>query len=122
MRNARVKAINLKVGDVIGGQRVNHTPFVHRNSVHLFLSNHGKIEAAKFKADDDVSVKRPLYNLTRKPKATLRAKGEAVVAEHIAPTAVEAAVQRAEAAAGISDGFDGELDRMGGYLTDCSGL
>lgn len=105
MRHARVKAVNLKFGDVINGQRIRTTPFVHKSksgdTVHFFLSNHGRVEPAKLLATQEVSVKRPIYNLTRKPKR----KATEVVAQLIQQppqTAIDEAVRRAEVAAGLT--------------------
>lgn len=110
MRNARVKAVNLKVGDVISGKRIGHAPFVHKTkrgtTVHLFLSNHGRIETVKLGGEQDVSVKRPVYNLTAKPKRRLRVKESKPVAQAEAPAPiappveVEAAILRAEVRSG----------------------
>jgi hypothetical protein len=112
MKYARVKAVNLKVGDVIAGKRINTTPFVHKSkrqgdTVHFFLSNHGRVEPVKLGASEEVAVKRPIYNLTKKPRRKVRVKEATPVAQTIVPVAeaaldspIEAAISRAELMAG----------------------
>lgn len=70
MKEVLIKAGDLKVGDVINGQRVNHEPIVSGRRVkrvNLFLiSPHGyAVKPVKFKANDTISVKRPKYNLSK---------------------------------------------------------
>ncbi len=85
MRNANVTAANLKMGDVINGKRINHAPIVHPTkrgtTVHFFVSNHGRMEPVSLLATATVNVKRPIYNLTRKPKPKVRAKDGTPVAQ-----------------------------------------
>lgn len=93
MRHARVKAVNLKVGDVIKGMRIGQIPLVHKTArkttVNFFVSNHGKIEAVQLVGDADVVVKRPVYNLTRKPKQKVRVKEDKPVANIESPVVVD---------------------------------
>lgn len=113
MRHARVKAVNLKVGDVVNGMRIGQRPLVHTTTkgttVHFFVSNHGKIEAVKLAGDFDVVVKRPVYNLTRKPRQKVKVKEKLSMKE-------------ADFTGPITDGFDGNLAQVGGYDPATCGL
>lgn len=71
MKEVLIEAGELREGDVIGGQRVNHKPIVKGRKgfekVHVFLvsPNGYVVKHRKFKVMQDISVKRPKYNLTK---------------------------------------------------------
>lgn len=70
MKEVLIRAGDLKVGDVINGQRVNYEPVISGRKtkrVNLFLiSPHGyTVKPVQFKVNDAISVKRPKYNLSK---------------------------------------------------------
>lgn len=82
MKTVRVRAINLKVGDVVGSQRINTPPVLSGNKhtpkgpCHKAASQHVnlllchpdgyRLEHVIFRGDDWVVAKRPKYNMENK--------------------------------------------------------
>ncbi len=71
MKEVVVQAIDLKVGDVVNGQRINHQPLVvgkkGKEKVHIFLIKRSGYSALPkvFKRYDTLTIKRPKYNLSK---------------------------------------------------------
>lgn len=80
MKEVLIQAAELREGDVINGQRVNHKPIVKGRKgfekVHIFLTspNGYVVKHKKFKVVQDISVKRPKYNLTKEQAQDNRTK------------------------------------------------